>query len=234
MTPPPNELDALIRGARDFAGPPPDVAGRLLERLDAAAAGASASGAVTGGAMVSKSLLLLAGGALFLAGALAGGGAVWALRPEAPAVPPAIVVNLPPPPAEPPAPPEPAVAAPAAETPSLPPSAPRPAAKKPAPAAPAESSTLDEERRLLDGARPAIVAGAWRDALDVVAAHQARFPSGALAEEREAIAIQALAAIDPPAAAARAAAFRKRWPNSILEPVIEKVAPRDGNSATPQ
>jgi hypothetical protein len=105
--------------------------------------------------------------------------------------------------------------------------------KKAAPA-PAEGSTLEEERRLLDIARSAVVSGAWRAALEAVDAHQARFPDGALAEEREALAIQALAASDAKAAGARAAAFRKRWPSSILEPVIESVVPRDGNSPPPQ
>ncbi len=230
MTPPPNELDALIRGARDIAGPPADVASRMIERLDAAAAGSSAATAAAGGAALSKSLLVFAGGALFVAGALSGGTVVWALR-GAEVVPPIIaVVQQPaPPPAPVPAPePEPQPVAAAEPEPA------RPVARKPAAASPTPSSTLEAERQLLDDARSAVLRGAWAEALKATDAHRAQFPDGALAEEREVLAIQALSTTDPKAAAVRAEAFRKKWPSSILEQVIEKVVPRDGNSATPQ
>ncbi len=232
MTPPPNELDALIRGARDLVGPPADVASRMIERLDAAAAGASTATATAGGAALSKSLLVFAGGALFVAGALSGGTVVWALR-GAEVVPPIVAVVQPPPP--PPAP----VAAPAPEPPPVAAAEPepepaRPIARKPPAAPPTASSTLEAERQLLDEARSGVVRGAWSEALKSAEAHRAQFPDGALAEEREVLAIQALSTTDPKAAAARAEAFRKKWPSSILEQVIEKVVPRDGSSPTPQ
>jgi len=226
MTPHPNELDALIRAARDVSGPPPDVASRLIGRLDAVAA-APGAGAVA----FSKTALFAGGGLLFVVGALAGGGVVWATRPAVPVVPPIVAVVERPAALAIPAPVEPAPAAPAVEDLPVPPP-PKPTARKSP--APPPASTLEEERRLLDGARAHVVAGAWAEALTAVAEHEARFPNGALAEEREALAIQALGTTDRRAAVGRAAAFRKRWPTSILEPVIENVVPRDGNSVTPQ
>lgn len=237
MTPPPQELDALIRAARDVAGPPPDVAARLVERLDGAVAASTAAGAA-GGAVLSKTVLVLGGSALFVAGLLVGGGAVWTMRGAEVVAPIVAVVQTAPPPAPVPVPertpepqPEPA---PEAAVPARPEPA-RPVERRPPPPQVAEAvSTLEAERQLLDVARAAVMRGAWPEALEAAEAHRTRFPMGALAEEREVLAIQALATTDPKAAAARAEAFRKKWPSSILEAVIEKVVPRDGSSASPQ
>ena len=235
MTPPPHELEALIRAARDVAGPPPDVAARLVERLDGVVAASTAAGAA-GGAVVSKTMLVLGGSALFVAGLLVGGGAVWTMRGAEVVAPIVEVVQTAPPPApvpertpEPPPEPEPEPAVPAR------PEAARPVERKPPRPQVAEAtSTLEAERQLLDVARAAVMRGVWPLALEATEAHRARFPTGALAEEREVLAIQALATTDPKAAAARAAAFRTKWPSSILEAVIEKVVPHDGSSASPQ
>ena len=52
--------------------------------------------------------------------------------------------------------------------------------------------------------------------------HARDFPAGQLAEEREALAIQALAQAGRKAeAAARGSAFRARWPTSVLTPVVD-------------
>src|SRR5439155_5708605 len=87
-----------------------------------------------------------------------------------------------------------------------------------APPAPSTDS-LAEERALLEQARAAI---GRRDAALPEAplrAHEAKFPSGQLAEEREALYVQVLAMKGEAAAASsRAAEFRARWPNSILPP----------------
>jgi outer membrane protein assembly factor BamD (BamD/ComL family) len=52
--------------------------------------------------------------------------------------------------------------------------------------------------------------------------HERRFPQGKLAEERDAIRIQALVGLgQPEAARLRADAFRKRYPESLLRPAVE-------------
>lgn len=236
MTPPPHELDGLIRAARDVAGPPPDVAARLVERLDGAVAASTAAGGA-GGAALSKTLLVLGGSALFVAGLLVGAGAVWTMRGAQVIAPIVAVVQTAAP--MPPAPPalEPMPEPQPEQQAAVPvrPEAARPVERKPSQPPVAEaSSTLEAERQLLDVARAAVMRGAWPEALEATEAHRAQFPTGALAEEREVLAIQALATTDPKAAAARAEAFRKKWPSSILEAVIEKVVPRDGSSASPQ
>ena len=52
-----------------------------------------------------------------------------------------------------------------------------------------------------------------------------RFPSGHLAEEREVLWIQALAAGDADAARVRADAFRRAYPRSIFRPAVDALAP---------
>jgi hypothetical protein len=82
---------------------------------------------------------------------------------------------------------------------------------------------LAKERALVDRARAAIARGRPGDAQEAVDEHARDFPNGQLAEEREALAVQALAqAGRMREAAERAAAFRKRWPNSVLTPVVDE------------
>ena len=58
-------------------------------------------------------------------------------------------------------------------------------------------------------------------ALARLALHERRFPNGALAQEREAMAIRALVLTgDREHARARADAFRARYPGSLLWPMI--------------
>lgn len=103
----------------------------------------------------------------------------------------------------------------------------------PAPAAPVSAaaihrsgtpsvSSLSEERALLDGARVALGAGDGARALAITDAHQRRFAHPQLAEEREAIAIQALVIAGRFGdARARAARFQEGTPDSLFAPAVE-------------
>ena len=87
-------------------------------------------------------------------------------------------------------------------------------------AAPA-GSELAAERALLDVARTALGRGAGVNALTACDDHTRKFPRGALAEEREAIAVQALVLEHrPDDARGRAERFRKTYPRSILLPAV--------------
>jgi hypothetical protein len=83
-------------------------------------------------------------------------------------------------------------------------------------------SSLSEERALLDGARAALGAGDGARALAITDTHQRRFARPQLAEEREAIAIQALVVAGRfDDARARAARFRDNSPDSLFAPAVE-------------
>jgi hypothetical protein len=92
-----------------------------------------------------------------------------------------------------------------------------------APANPVASptSSLAAERAILDPARTALGRGDGVSALEAVRAHERRFPSGALVEEREAIAIQALVLVGKKdEARSRGARFMTRYPGSVLGPTV--------------
>lgn len=165
--------------------------------------------------------------------------------PKAPAprvepAPAAQVVAAAPPPAVEPAPtPEPAPAV--APSPVEAPRAPKPAATvarriAAAPAAQVDdrpartdearkattSGALAAEQSLLDPARAALASGDGAAALARLALHERRFPAGLLSQEREAMAIRALVLTGARAdAERRAAAFRSRYPGSLLGPTID-------------
>ncbi len=91
-------------------------------------------------------------------------------------------------------------------------------------AEPPSSSSLAEERALLDSARVALAAGNGRAALQTLSKHEQRFPRGRLVEERESLVVQALAHTAGPAATRqRFAAFRRRFPKSIFLPALQAV-----------
>ena len=98
--------------------------------------------------------------------------------------------------------------------------APNVSGRAPAPPRAAVSSsphTLEDERVLLDGARAALANGDGPAALAATAAHARKYPDGFLAEEREAIAIQALLLLGRyDEARQREAAFELRYPHSPL------------------
>jgi hypothetical protein len=85
-----------------------------------------------------------------------------------------------------------------------------------------QENALAEELAILDAAREALRGARHQDALEHAGRHQARFPSGRLAEEREAIAIRSLAGLRRwDEARRRAEAFRSRFPDSLLMPVVD-------------
>jgi hypothetical protein len=111
---------------------------------------------------------------------------------------------------------------------------PRPAPAPPAPAVvpeevagpqPSAGDTgLAVERTLLERARQALARGQAREALDIAARHERRFPDGRLAEQRERLAIQALRDTgDLDAARRRLAAFEAAFPKSLFLPDLRAV-----------
>ena len=89
-------------------------------------------------------------------------------------------------------------------------------------AAATRDANLAAERAILDVARTALGRSDAAHALEAVDRHAREFPGGQLSEEREAIAVQALVKLRRREdAAARGARFRKRYPNSVLIPVID-------------
>ena len=173
--------------------------------------------------------LVAVGTGAFVAGALVGGLVVRAASLSA--VTPAIVASLPTPTES--APPLPIAVVPEPNgasssvfaplpTPHDLPSAELGLNPKPVDAA-AGGSDLVREREVIDAARAALARGRPADALVTATRHAERWPHGRLAEEREVIAIQALAASGRRAEAAerRAAAFKRAFPSSMLIPAVD-------------
>lgn len=85
----------------------------------------------------------------------------------------------------------------------------------------ADEPGIDAEMTLVARAQTALHRGLYDSALDALAEHARRFPRGEMAEEREALAVQALArAGRTEEARARAARFDARYPRSVLGPVV--------------
>jgi hypothetical protein len=220
----PTALRALLAPEREAAKAPAPGKARVRARLDATLFGPGGGGAGGGGGGAGP-LARTAG--VFLAGAVAGGAVVYALVPTR--VVERVVERAPVVAAVGPgttAPVEPAtVAVPVATHPMESASA---AAASPSASASASASampptdSLAQERAILDPARVAIGRGDGSSALDAVRRHEARFPDGKLAEEREAIAVQALVlAHQNDAARARGERFVARHPGSVLRPAVE-------------
>ncbi len=97
----------------------------------------------------------------------------------------------------------------------------------PAPApAPAITEPLKLELDLLGPAQDALRQGAWQRALDLAADHGRQCPTGAMSEEREAIAIEALTRLGrADDARGRLAAFVVRFPRSAYHGRLERLAP---------
>jgi hypothetical protein len=116
-----------------------------------------------------------------------------------------------------------------ARTPERPPSQVKPPVI--APAAPPAPSPVEARvtepvaaRSLLAAARKALAAGNPRAALALVRRHERRWPDGELVQEREVLAIQALAASGAaPEARARADRFLQRFPGSTLSEAVRQV-----------
>ncbi|MET0594398.1 MAG: hypothetical protein ABW133_16975 [Polyangiaceae bacterium] len=81
--------------------------------------------------------------------------------------------------------------------------------------------SLAAERRMLEAARAALVAGEPKAGLDWAMRHAKQFPRGVLAEEREALFIDALVASGRyDDARRRADGFRTRYPGSLFAPSV--------------
>lgn len=174
--------------------------------------------------------LAFAMAASFVALAVGSAGAVVALRSNPhPPQPPSLVNESPParhprapvpasPPAQEPA-SEPALASP--------PTSGAPAARQPRTesrraAKPAESYAA--ELRLLHQAQTACAARDFTSALEVLREHRQRFPTGRLAEQREALRVRALSGAGREMEASRAAdEFAARFPRSVLAPRLRDI-----------
>jgi len=83
-------------------------------------------------------------------------------------------------------------------------------------------AALEAERALLDVARTAVGRSDGASALRAAEEHARKFPRGALAEEREAMIVQALRLLHrDDEARARLDRFRSRYPTSLLRPALE-------------
>ncbi|WP_437592534.1 hypothetical protein [Sorangium sp. So ce1000] len=237
-------------GARELlraAGPIRPMTSAELARTAARVAPLETAAAAGAGAAVPAWIK----GIFLAAGIGVGGAGLYAAVGEAPSAaatiaPPPVLANLPlerllsrasgsalveapaaaAPAAEPPAAEMPAAVVPAAvvprpTTPAHPREAPR-STRPPAPeeVAAADSDDLVRESNLVDASRAALAQDP-EAALAALDRHQAEFPKGRLAEEREFIAIRALVRLGrADEARARAAAFFARYPSSsFAEPV---------------
>jgi len=88
--------------------------------------------------------------------------------------------------------------------------------------APQHDADLAAERGILERARSALARGDAAGALNASNDHARQFPRGQLSEEREVLAVQALAALGRSQEASdRAARFRRSFPKSLLLPVVD-------------
>jgi len=209
----------------------PGSRARVLARLTAsigAGGGTGSDGYGGGGDAPSASIpsLGLATRLWPIVGALAVGGAVGAALATALREPRIVYVDrvatvtaaAPPSELPPPSSPAPTALAPPTTNPSE--------SKSASPTASAPDATLTRERMILDVARTALGRNDAANALEAVDRHQREFPRGQMAEEREAIAIQALVKLGrTQEAAVRGTRFRRRFPSSVLMPVVDAALP---------
>jgi hypothetical protein len=86
------------------------------------------------------------------------------------------------------------------------------------------AATARAELRLLQQARFAVARRDFAAALSPIAEHTRRFKNGRLAEEREALRVKALSGLHRTEEARRAAAaFRARFPRSVLLPAVSQM-----------
>lgn len=212
-------LRALVDAERGAAKAPAPGKTRVKARLDALTAPVPGGGGGGGAGAAGAALGRLA--AVFAAGAIAGGAVVYAL------VPPQVVERVVQ--VERPAAPLPSAAALASSPlvqrsalPPIPPEAEDAAAPVAIISARPPGDSLAAERALLDPARTALGRGDGASALAAAAKHEVAFRGGALAEEREAIAVQALVQVKrKEEARARGERFLVRYPGSMLAPAVK-------------
>lgn len=226
--PDPPQIDPLLlslyAAERDYEEvAPADVRARVWASVGGGPAGPGGGqgGSPDGGAVATIPLRHAIGGmvATSLIGALVGAGVVTGLAPTSERrAAPATSISVQP-------------ASLASSAPSLP-SSPTPAPSAlPSSRAPSRAPTaepildaraLAAERALVDVARAALARGEPEQALDAVARHEREYPDGRHAEEREAIAVRALARagrVDE--AKRRGARFFTTYPNSLAGPAVK-------------
>jgi hypothetical protein len=239
-----DEARALLRPAKEPLAAPAEVRARALRRLALAipvgGAGVPSGPAAPGGVAppaasgLGRALAARVPAWSLLVSFVAGGALAVAARRPAPsgdarrqdtieattAPPPSTVASA----ASAPVVPAPPVATPAPASAAPPPSlaaTPRAPASIAPPRAGGDGA-LEAERALLDVARTALGRGDGSNALRAADEHGRKFPRGILAEEREAMSIQALRLLHrDDEAQARLARFRGRFPSSLIRPALE-------------
>jgi hypothetical protein len=101
-----------------------------------------------------------------------------------------------------------------------------PAAPEPPVAAPglSRAEAARAELRLMHAARAAVARRDFAGALAPIAEHTRKFKNGRLAEEREALRVKTLSGLGRTEEARRAAAaFRARFPRSVLLPAVSQM-----------
>lgn len=222
-----SELVSLYDAEKAFEQLPPDgaqarVLSAVRERIAAGGGGGEGGGGPPSPPTMSRSRALAGMVGTALIGGAIGAAVVFVARPREvvvieknAVVAPAVVTTAPPAPQS-----SPAISA--ADLPSVP-QAPSPQSSN------LDGSGLAAERALLDTARVALARGELDKVLDAVARHERDFPKGKLAEEREAIAVRALArAGRRDEARARGERFLRSYPQSLAVPAVRgaiEVAP---------
>lgn len=242
------DVEKLIAAERRRTPWPADMRARLLMRLQASAASLSSAAGVAAASDGTSASRILAHPVrlalvTFVLGAGMGAGLHALLAPtekgtspatqtSSGAVPsprpslPAVDAQASPPPAQVAAPSRPEVVPvavrPTRRTSEAPPLRPV-ASREPAPARqPTEDLDIEREQQLLEPARLALRRRDGQAALAAVEEHGTNYPEGYLAEEREALRVQALVTTgDQVLARERAAAFRQSYPASIYLATVE-------------
>ena len=247
------ELRALLASARRRdAGEPAgsEAACELLARVEAQLRTTSATTAEAGLAAQLRSPAAMVVGCLAVAAAIA---TTMRSPLEAPRPPSAIAQTsseAPQPPARKEEPEEQALVLPTVSVDELPSPAPSPTKRAPrielakpitgatahatspsgAPSARTSGASLDlaEELRIVDAARAAVSERRHDEALRLLADHEASYPSGQLAQQRERLWVQALVETgDVAQARSRARAFRRQHPRGALSAPLERALEGD-------
>jgi hypothetical protein len=195
------------------------TAGAAAGRAAAAAAAAGTGTGTGAGTGIVAGVTAAKVAPIVIAAFVAGGGAGAVIQAQrtTPAPKPVVTapVVTPPPPVE--------SVVPVIPTPSVSSSAPVVSSVTAPPRPGAGNDTdLGAERALVDRARMALARGQPGAALEALDAHARAYPRGRLAEEREAMAVQALAqAGRTDEARARATRFRAAYPKSVFSSVVD-------------
>ncbi len=236
-------LDSARTAASDF---PEDRRAAMRAALEARLSGDVPSPAPEQAATAPRGMSsLLRAGSLVVLGAVVGAAGMRAVTPSvttpvvtvttAASAPPAEPARVEPPPSAnvqdlPTAPervaamPKAAVAASASSSPAQVPAAPDAGSAEAVDEIAARPSTLKEERTLLDQARSALARRDGVSALEALTEHGRKFGGGKLAEEREALLVEALVARGRFADARRnARAFEAKYPHSVFLNRVEQI-----------